>query len=80
MAVPVVCSDAGGLEENVEDGVTGFIVPNRAVQATAAKLTLLSMDPLLRRSMGFAGRVRVESFFQLHQQLDAWESFYEGCL
>lgn len=80
MAVPVVCSDAGGLAENVEDGVTGFIVPNRDVQATAAKLTLLSMDPLLRRSMGFAGRVRVESFFQLHQQLDAWESFYEGCL
>ena len=29
MMLPVVCSDAGGLSENVVDGETGFVVPRR---------------------------------------------------
>lgn len=29
MARPVVCGDADGLPENVEDGVTGYVVPRR---------------------------------------------------
>jgi colanic acid/amylovoran biosynthesis glycosyltransferase len=80
MRLPVACTDADGLAENVDDGVTGFVVPRRDPKAMAAKLMLLSMGPSLRQSMGSAGRVRVESLFQFDQQLDAWESFYEGCV
>ena len=36
MGLPVVCSDAGGLPENVDHGVTGFVVPRRDAAALAS--------------------------------------------
>ena len=80
MGVPVVCSDAGGLKENVVDGESGFVVPRRDPQALAEKLALLARDPALRQAMGTAGRKRVQSHFQLEDQLRAFESFYEMIL
>lgn len=76
MQVPVVCTDVGGLPENVVDGMTGFVVPRRNPQAMAEKLLMLVKDPSLRHSMGTAGCARVQSCFQIDQQLDSWERFY----
>ena len=76
MGVPVVCTDAGGLPENVADGLTGFVVPRRDPAAMADKLTLLAGDSDLRRKMGAAGCQRVEAHFRMDQQLDAFEDFY----
>jgi colanic acid/amylovoran biosynthesis glycosyltransferase len=76
MGIPVVCSNAGGLTENIKDGVTGFVVPRRDPYAMAEKLRLLAADGRLRQRMGQAGRMRVEGHFQLEQQLDAFETFY----
>jgi len=56
MAMPVVCTDADGLPENVADGETGFIVPRRNAAALAEKLATLARDPALRRHIGEAGR------------------------
>ena len=78
MGVPVVCTDAGGLPENVIDGLTGFVVPRRDPAAMADKLSLLAGNPDLRRKMGAAGRQRVEAHFRMDQQLDAFEDFYES--
>jgi colanic acid/amylovoran biosynthesis glycosyltransferase len=75
---PVIASDADGLRENIQDGVTGFIVPRRDPGAMAEKLVLLANDGNLRQRMGAAGRQRVEQHFQLKQQLDAFEKFYEN--
>jgi colanic acid/amylovoran biosynthesis glycosyltransferase len=76
MKLPVVCSDAGGLPENVADGVTGFVVPRRNPKAMADKLELLAANPELRRRMGNAGRERVESCFRLEDQIDRFEKLY----
>lgn len=56
MELPVVTSDAGGLPENVENGVTGFVVPRRDADAMAAKIIELARDPSLGRRFGIAGR------------------------
>jgi glycosyltransferase involved in cell wall biosynthesis len=64
MGLPVVCSDADGLAENVADGLTGFVVSRRAPEALAAALARLAGDPALRRQMGAAGRERVENCFR----------------
>ena len=77
IGVPVVCTDADGLRENVLDGVTGFIVPRRDPQVMAEKILLLAGDADLRRKMGAAGRKRVEDNFRMDQQLDAFEEFYD---
>ena len=43
--VPVVCTDADGLRENVVDGVTGLVVPRRDASALAAALERLAARP-----------------------------------
>ena len=61
--VPVVCSNAGGLPEVVEHGVTGFLhEPAHVAGYTASVLKLLGNDKL-RRAMGRrARRVAIERF------------------
>jgi colanic acid/amylovoran biosynthesis glycosyltransferase len=77
MQLPVVCSDAGGLVENVEDGVTGFVVPRRNPAALAEKVRQLCVDPALRRQMGQAGRARVQKMFNLPDQIAAFATLYQ---
>ena len=78
--VPVVCSDADGLSENVQDGVTGLVMPRRDPGALADGLARFAADGELRARMGVAGRERVERLFRLDDQLDAWERFYEDAV
>ena len=80
MMLPVVCSDAGGLPENVSDAVTGFVVPRRQPEALAEKMAMLAKDPELRQRMGLAGRQRVQRDFSLPDQLDSFESLYLALL
>jgi len=78
MALPVVCSDADGLPENVVDGETGFLVHRRDAQSLAEKLAVLSRDAVLRQKMGEAGRRRVLKRFQLTDQIDAFDRLYRS--
>jgi colanic acid/amylovoran biosynthesis glycosyltransferase len=80
MGLPVVCSDAGGLPENVCHGETGFVVPRRDAPALAGKLAVLARDPALRIRMGQAGRKRVLERFQLANQIQAFDKLYRGVL
>lgn len=80
MMLPVVCTDADGLSENVVDGDTGFVVERRNPTALAERMTLLARDVTLRKRMGFAGRKRVDERFQLAAQISAFEKFYRELL
>jgi colanic acid/amylovoran biosynthesis glycosyltransferase len=80
MQLPVVCSDADGLPENVRDGETGFVVPRRDSRVLAEKLLTLAETPELRRRFGTAGRRRVTKHFRLQDQIDAWEAVYLSLL
>jgi colanic acid/amylovoran biosynthesis glycosyltransferase len=74
--LPIVTSDAGGLPENVADGVTGFVVPRRDPEAMARRLIELARDPELGRRMGAAGRERVFAKFDLSHQVEAFATLY----
>ena len=76
MALPVVCSDADGLPENVVDGQTGFVTPRRDPAALAAALARLAADPALRRTMGAAGRARAAACFRPEEQIAAFDRFF----
>jgi colanic acid/amylovoran biosynthesis glycosyltransferase len=80
MALPVVCTDADGLAENVIDGETGFVVSRRRPHLLAEKLAQLARDPTLRQRMGNAGRNRVVQHFQLADQATKFESLYKQVL
>jgi glycosyltransferase involved in cell wall biosynthesis len=61
--LPVVASDVGDVRRVVLDGVTGYVVPPRDVEALAHRLQTLLTDPEKRRRMGIAGRARVTREF-----------------
>ena len=76
MELPVVCSDAGGLPDNVVHGETGFVTRRRHAKEMAERIVELARDAELRQRMGQAGRKRVETRFRLEDQIRAFEEFY----
>jgi len=65
--LPCVVTRVGALDEVVLDGVTGLVVPPDDATALSGALSRLIADPRLARSLGAAGRQRVEE----HQNWDA---------
>jgi len=59
--LPVVSTFEGAIPDIVDDGVTGFLVPQKNPQALAEKLKILINNPELRLKMGEAGR---KKFFE----------------
>ncbi len=57
----MIVSNVGGLTEVVDDGVTGLVIPVGDVPALTAAMQRLIHDPDLARSLGDAGRQKVES-------------------
>jgi D-inositol-3-phosphate glycosyltransferase len=49
---PVIASQVGGLAFLVQDGLTGYQVPDGDVEALCSKLSLLLGDISLRQQMG----------------------------
>jgi glycosyltransferase involved in cell wall biosynthesis len=74
--IPVVASDAGGLPEVVEDGVTGIIVPRGDSHALAEAIASLLEDPERRRRMGKAGRERALRMFDWDSTAARFEELY----
>jgi glycosyltransferase involved in cell wall biosynthesis len=66
-SLPVISTDHGAIPDAVEDGVTGFIVPQKDAEALAEKLEILIKDPDLRKRMGQAGREKYEREFTLEK-------------
>ncbi|MBW3655923.1 MAG: glycosyltransferase family 4 protein, partial [Gemmatimonadetes bacterium] len=63
--LPAVVTRAGGSEETVVDGESGFVVPPEAPEELAARLRLLARDPAERRRIGANARRRCEEVFSL---------------
>ncbi len=64
-SIPIVSTFEGGIPDVVEDGITGFLVPQKDAQILAEKLELLIKDHELRIKMGVAGRSKYEKEFTL---------------
>jgi colanic acid/amylovoran biosynthesis glycosyltransferase len=70
--LPVVSTLHSGIPELVEDGVSGFLVPERDAQALAERLKHLADHPERWLEMGRAGRKRIEADYdsaRLNQRL-----------
>jgi glycosyltransferase involved in cell wall biosynthesis len=74
----VVASDAGGLPEVVEHGVTGLIVPRGDANALAEAIGELLADPARRARMGKAGRERALRLFDWDRSAEQFEQIYAG--
>lgn len=63
--LPVVITNVGGAGEQVEDGVSGRVVPARDPSALAEALVELAHDPGRRALWGAAGHARARTYFGL---------------
>lgn len=61
----VVATDAGDIPYLVDDGKTGFVVPQRDESILAHRISTLVDDQELCRQMGVAGRIKAEQIFGL---------------
>lgn len=77
MGLPVVSTFHGGIPELVQDGKSGYLVPERDADALAEKLELLLAYPENWQAMGEAGRAFVKKYFDLNRLNDQLVSRYE---
>ena len=75
--LPTVGTLHSGIPEAVVDGETGFLVPERDVEALVARLDALLGSPELRRRMGAAARRLAEDKFDLRVQSARLEAIYD---
>ena len=76
--VAVVGTDAGGIPDFVEDGVTGLLVPPDDPGALAGALARLVGDPSLRHRLAEAGRRQAVEQFALDDQYDRRAAVYHA--
>jgi glycosyltransferase involved in cell wall biosynthesis len=67
----------GGIPEIIDDGETGFLVPERDSDALADRLAQLLRDPELRRRLGAAGRRKMEREYDNASRVEALETLYD---
>jgi colanic acid/amylovoran biosynthesis glycosyltransferase len=68
--LPVLSTIHSGIPELVSDGISGFLVPERNVDALAVQLCRLIETPTLWPAMGRAGRAKVEQEFDIEKLND----------
>lgn len=78
--VPVVSTLHGGIPEIVVHGETGLLVPEAQPAALGDALAAVLADDTLRLSLGRAGRIRMETFFDIRKQGPALELIYDEVL
>jgi len=65
-SLPIVSTFEGGIRDIVDDGETGFLVPQKDVAALSEKLEYLILNGELRQQIGIAGRVKYEKEYTLN--------------
>jgi len=84
--VPLVCSDAGGLPEMIEHGVSGLVVPLRNIdgrsevdsRGVASSVLALLKDQQLRRRLAESARKRVVQHFDIQTMVSKVSSIYQN--
>jgi colanic acid/amylovoran biosynthesis glycosyltransferase len=78
--LPVLSTVHSGIPELVEDGVSGWLVPERDVAALADRIQWMLDHPDRWAAMGRAGRAKVEREFNIDTLNDRLVELYRGVL
>jgi glycosyltransferase involved in cell wall biosynthesis len=74
---PVIATAVGGIPEQIEDGVTGFLTPPADPEAMAARIEQLLVDAELRQIMGSKAAEVARERFSLDIQADAYLEWFQ---
>ena len=67
MGLPVLSTLHSGIPELVEDGVSGFLVPERNAKVLADRLGVFTDHPERWPAMGRAGRNKIEADYDIRK-------------
>jgi len=76
--VPVVASNAGGLPEVIDHGVTGYLHDSGHTAGFVSSVLRLLENPKLRRQMGRAGRRVARERFNIDEMVGRYIQVYES--
>jgi glycosyltransferase involved in cell wall biosynthesis len=80
-SLPIIATNVGGNGEVVADGSNGRLVPAGDPEVFARAMSgILALSIEERKSLGEAGRIRVEATFQTTRVVDRWEQIYAELL
>jgi glycosyltransferase involved in cell wall biosynthesis len=77
---PVIATPNAGAEDLFADGVEGFIVPVRSVDALTQRMQQLADDPLLQKEMSRAALARVQKIGGWAEYGRQWEDYLKKML
>jgi colanic acid/amylovoran biosynthesis glycosyltransferase len=80
MGLPVLSTFHGGIPELVENGISGFLVPERDAEALAEKLIYLIDHPEKWFDFSRTGRARIEQQHEINKLNDRLVSIYQHLL
>ncbi len=73
---PVVCTDVGSIDEQVEEGVNGYLIAEGDHEALADRILRLVKDPARARQMGLEARAKVEKYFSTQRMVGDREELF----
>ncbi len=76
----MVATAVGGIPEQVEHGVTGFLVPPGNAEAMASRIEQMLSDDKPRREMGAQAAKAARMRFNLEQQVNKYLHWYQEIL
>ena len=80
VGLPIISTQHSGIPELIENGVSGFLVPERDVDALAENLSYLIEHPEVWPEMGRAGRAYVEEHYNIDKLNDRLVEVYRQLL
>ena len=80
MGLPIVATSVGGVGEAVINGKTGFLVPERNVEALSERLNYLIEHPELWPKFGRSGKKFVEEHFDIKKLNRRLAEIYQSLL
>jgi len=78
--IPVVSTHHSGINELVENGVTGFLVPERDIDSLADRIFYLIAHPDICLQMGLAARGHIENYFNIDRLNNRLTEIYKELL
>src|ERR1700678_638850 len=78
--VPVIATDVGGLPEVVTNGIDGYLIPVRDVEAGAKVALEILPRPDRGRAMGKLARINAKARYCSNDVIPMYEAYYEKVL